>query len=178
LNVGRIAEKKGLDVLIRAFSGVVAHVPSARLVVAGPDDEGLTSRLKVLAAGLNVADAVTFTGMLDRDEMVGALRCAAVWALPSRTENFGIAVVEAMAAGLPVVISPEVNIARELSDAGAAVVVQGTAQSFEETITALLGDEGRRRELGDHARWFARRYDWAAIGPMLLEMYERVRGGS
>ena len=174
LNVGRVSEKKGIDALIRAFASVVERGKSAQLVIAGPDDEGLTPGLERLAGELGVGGFVTFVGMLDRHEMVAALRAADVWALPSRTENFGIAVVEAMAAGLPAVVSPEVNIARDLADAGAAILAPGTPEAFSEAIEALLLDDKMRRDVGERAREYAQRYDWSVVGPELVGMYERA----
>jgi glycosyltransferase involved in cell wall biosynthesis len=180
LNVGRIAAKKGLDSLIRAFPSVLAEIRNAHLVIAGPDDEGLVPGLEALAAELGIARQVTFLGMLDRAGVVGALRCAQVWALPSHTENFGIAVVEAMAAGLPVVITPEVNIANDVSKAGAGIVTKGDPAAFAKAIVSLLSDERTRRAIGGRAREYARRYDWASIGPELVGMYQRAAapGGS
>ncbi|MBA3364660.1 MAG: glycosyltransferase, partial [Actinobacteria bacterium] len=114
LNLGRISYKKGLEVLIRAFALVRQRVGDARLVIAGPDDEGLQPRLVEVARNEGVGAEVIFVGMVSGREKLAALAAADVWALSSYTENFGIAVVEALACGLPSVISPAVNLAPEI----------------------------------------------------------------
>jgi glycosyltransferase involved in cell wall biosynthesis len=90
--------------------------------MAGPDQAGMRASLEAQAGALGVADRITWTGMLQGDLKWGALRAADVFALPSHQENFGIAVVEALAVGLPVLISERVNIWREVvaDDAGFA----------------------------------------------------------
>lgn len=176
LNLGRLSHKKGLDILVRAFALLARDVPDCRLVIAGPDDEGLTPRLAALAEVEGVASRVTFTGMLAGEEKLAALASADVWALPSHTENFGLAVAEALAAGLPAVISPAVNIAPDAAAAQAAVVCELSTQAFAAEIGALLGDDARRAELGARACAFAKRYDWAAVAPPLAAMYLELAG--
>ncbi len=97
-----------------------------------------------------------------------------MWALSSHTENFGVAVLEALAAGLPVVISPAVNIAAAIEQAGAGVVAPLEPASFAEALRALLCDPGRRAELSVAARTFARRYDWENVAPSLARLYASV----
>lgn len=174
LNLGRISHKKGLDVLIRAFARVRGRVGECRLVIAGPDDEGLSPRLAALADDEGVGSQVTWTGMLHGRDKLAALAAADVWALSSHTENFGVAVVEALAAGLPTVVSPAVNIAPELAAAGAASVCPLEPGAFADGIAALLEDEARRAALGERARAFARRYDWSETAPLLSAMYREV----
>jgi glycosyltransferase involved in cell wall biosynthesis len=124
LFLGRLHEKKGCDLLIEAFAAIrkaARNHESLHLVIAGPcADESYLQRLKHLAAGLEAP--VTFTGMLSGNMKWGALAAADVFMLPSHQENFGIAVVEAMACSTPVLISNKVNIWREItmSDAGFA----------------------------------------------------------
>lgn len=174
LYLGRLSPKKGLDVVIRAFAIAQRSVPDARLVIAGPDDDGMLPRLQSIAEQEGVADSVTFTGMLRGREKFSALAAATIWALPSHTENFGIAVAEAMAAGLPVIVSPGVNIAPEIEAADAGVVCEQSAAAFGAEIASLLRDEARRVEIGARARAFARRYDWDVVAPQLASMYERA----
>jgi glycosyltransferase involved in cell wall biosynthesis len=174
--LGRVSHKKGLDTLIRAFALVQRDVPEARLAIVGPDDEGLTPGLSLLARRAGVAESVVFTSMLRGDEKLDALAAADVWTLPSHTENFGIAAVEAMAAGCATVVSPAVNIASEIAAAGAGIVAPLRAEAFAAEIVGLLRDDVRRDALGDRARAFARRYDRAAVGPQLADMYREIVG--
>jgi glycosyltransferase involved in cell wall biosynthesis len=177
LFLGRITYKKGLDVLVEAFAEVRRSL-DCRLVVAGPDDESLSPALMTLAARLDVADDVTFTGPLYGEQRLAALASADVWALASHAENFGIAVVEAMAAARPVVISRGVSLAADVEAAGAGVVAEAAPQPFAREIAALLSDDARREMLGRRARAYAARYDWDVVGPQLLDMYQRVASGS
>jgi glycosyltransferase involved in cell wall biosynthesis len=172
LFLGRISRKKGIDVLIRAMAEVVRERPDTRLVAVGPDDEELTPELEALAASLGIADSVTFTGPLFGRERAEALAGADLWALSSHTENFGIAAVEAMASGVPVVISPGVNIAPEAAAAGAAVVAELEPHAFAAAIGGLLDSPEQRRRLAAAAASFVRRYDWSAIAPRMRAMFE------
>ncbi|TAK59730.1 MAG: glycosyltransferase [Dehalococcoidia bacterium] len=178
--LGRLSHKKGLDVLVRAFARVRRELPDAQLAIVGPDDEGLASSLRAIAGREGVADAATFTGMLRGRDKLSALAAADVWALPSHTENFGIAVAEALAARRAVVVSPGVNIAPEIAAAGAGVVAELDAEAFAGAIAGLVRDDARRVELGCAGREFARRYDWSAVAPQLAAMYEvaAARGAS
>ncbi|HXF52407.1 MAG TPA: glycosyltransferase [Dehalococcoidia bacterium] len=176
MNLGRLSHKKGLDILVRAFARAARERSDAVLALVGPDDEGLTPRLRSLAASEGVADRIVFVGMLAGEEKRAALAAADVWALPSHTENFGLAVVEAMAAGKAVVISPAVNLASEISAAGAGLVRPQTPDAFAVALSELLADPGRREALGRRARAFARRYDWSAVAPAWAALYERALG--
>jgi glycosyltransferase involved in cell wall biosynthesis len=171
LNVGRFSHKKGLDTLIRAFARAHEAHPGAVLVLVGPDDEGLRPRFQELAAAMRVQHNVVFTGMLRGKDLRAALSVASVWALPSKTENFGNAVIEAMAAGLPVVVSPAVNLAPAIQAGDAGVVCDRTPEAFAAAIASLLESESRRSVLGERAREFARAYDWERVAERLLEMY-------
>lgn len=176
LFLGRIAAKKGLDVLIRSFAIVSRRFGDARLVIAGPDDEGLRPGLEALAGREGVRDRVLFPGMLRGDDKLAALAAADVWALASHTENFGIAVVEALAAGVPTVISPSVNLAGELERAGAGIVSRTQPEVFAGALAYLLEDERRRAEYSERGCEFARRYDWSVVAPQIVQMYEKVAG--
>jgi glycosyltransferase involved in cell wall biosynthesis len=125
LFIGRIHEKKGCDLLIRAFHNVIDAAASQHcfhLIMAGPDQLGLAACLKQLAATLGIADRITWAGMLSGDLKWGAFQIADAFILPSHQENFGIAVVEALACGTPVLISNQVNIWREIQQDGVGLV--------------------------------------------------------
>jgi glycosyltransferase involved in cell wall biosynthesis len=125
LFIGRIHEKKGCDLLIRAFHNVlVQNSPqnNFHLIIAGPPGNGLGDTLKHLAASLGLADRITWTGMLSGDLKGGAFQLADAFILPSHQENFGLAVVEALACGVPVLISNRINIWREIHENGAGLI--------------------------------------------------------
>jgi len=140
LFLGRLHPKKGGDLLIEAFARVAERHPQLHLVMAGPDDRsGVRTGLIELAVRLRVAPRITWTGMLAGSAKWSALKAAEVFALPSHQENFGIAVVEALAMGVPVLISDKVNIWREIVDAGAGYAdtdsVDGTVASLQRWLT-------------------------------------------
>src|SRR5204863_6742385 len=93
LFLSRLNVKKGLDLLAPAFVRFCRHVPNARLIVAGPDDEGLGARVLDVCGKGGVADRVQLTGLLDKAQMNEVLAIADAWVLPSHAENFGLAVV-------------------------------------------------------------------------------------
>jgi glycosyltransferase involved in cell wall biosynthesis len=139
LFLGRIHEKKGCDLLLEAFHRVVSvhrdALADLRLVFAGPDQSGWQAELNARALSLGIAGQVIWTGMLTGDLKWGALRSAAAFALPSHQENFGVAVAEALACGMPVLISNKVNIWREIEADRAGFVasddLEGTQQLIE-----------------------------------------------
>jgi len=173
--LGRVTEKKGVDVLIKSFAHVLEHQP-ARLAVVGPDDGGQRPRLERLAENSGIGSQVDFVGGLYGRDRLAALSAADVWALSSHTENFGIAVMEAMAAGCPVAISREVNLAEEVADANAGLVAEAEPRAFAAGLLKLLGDPERRRSLSRAGREFASRYDWSEVTPRLLDMYRMAMG--
>jgi glycosyltransferase involved in cell wall biosynthesis len=126
LFMGRIHPKKGCDLLIEAFATVLREHPDWHLVIAGPDQLGWLEKLNLRAAQLGLAPQITWTGMLSGAMKWGALRAAEFFVLPSHQENFGIAVAEALAAGLPALISNKVNIWREIDADGAGIVSDDT----------------------------------------------------
>jgi glycosyltransferase involved in cell wall biosynthesis len=134
LFMGRLHPKKGADLLIEAFARVCEDAPELHLVMAGPDSGGLRAALEARAVALGIAHRITWTGMLQGGLKWGALRAAAVFVLPSHQENFGVAVAEALALGLPVLVSRRVNIWREIVRAGAGL----SDEDSVEGTTALL----------------------------------------
>ena len=113
LFLGRLHPKKGCDILLEAFARLRSH-ESTSLILAGPDQVGWETDLRKQVARLNLTDYVVFTGMLQGALKQGAFASADAFVLPSHQENFGISVAEALAAGVPVLISNRVNIWREI----------------------------------------------------------------
>ena len=187
MNLGRIEERKRLDVLISAFARVRMRVDDVKLAIVGPDDVGTGADLVALADELGVREHVVFTGVLRGRDKLAALAGADIWCLPSHFENFGLAVVEAMAAGVATVISPEVQISEEARAAGAALVPEITTDRLADTLASILLDDELRAQLVRGGREFARGYDWSVVAPQIAEMYAtavrrhgqaaRARGG-
>ena len=180
LFLSRIHEKKGCDLLVRAFAHNAARDPELDLVVAGPDQTGWVSRLTELARELGVAERITWPGMLQGDLKWGAFYSAEAFVLPSHQENFGIAVAEALGCGRPVLISDKVNIWREVEEGNAGLVA---ADTLEGTIQLLsrwtaLGTVERRAMSAAARALFERRYTVEAMATSLLDVFaEAPHGG-
>ena len=138
LFLSRIHPKKGCDLLIKAFAACAAEHPDLQLVMAGPDSEGLTDRLKRQAEAAGIAKSVHWPGMLVGDAKWGAFYGTLAFVLPSHQENFGIVVAEALACSTPVLITDKVNIWREVEAGGGGIVTEDTAKSVEEGLRQLL----------------------------------------
>jgi glycosyltransferase involved in cell wall biosynthesis len=172
LFLGRITYKKRVDLLLEAFRDVHREIPRARLIVAGPDDEALLPKLEQLSRRLGVDRAVTFAGQVQGRQKRSLLDQADAFVLPSTSENFGIGVVEALAAGLPTVATPGVAIAREAAAEGAVLLAGDSADGVANGLLAVLRNRDVRDELAQRGRRFAERYTWHAVVPHLTEMYE------
>lgn len=134
LFLGRLHEKKGCDLLIRAFARMADTLPGVDLVIAGPDHEGLKSKLQRLAEKLGIAGRVHWPGMIAGDIKWGAIRAADAFVLPSHQENFGVAVIESLAVGRPVLISNQVNIWPDIKADGAGLVEGDTVDGTEQLL--------------------------------------------
>jgi glycosyltransferase involved in cell wall biosynthesis len=152
LFLGRLHEKKGCDLLLQAFRNVA---PPLHLVLAGPcDDTRLEAHLRRLAHGL----PVTFTGPLYELDKWAALATAEAFILPSHQENFGLAVTEALASGVPALISNAVNIWREIDADGAGLVEPDTLAGTEKLLRRWLEADGAAMKAAAK-RCFATRFD-------------------
>ena len=177
LFLGRLNFKKGLDLLAPAFGQVVAAGHDAHLVIAGPDDD-MAEKTRSWLAAAGVLDRATFTGMIAGDEKLAALADAEMFVLPSYSENFGIAVAEALACGLPVVISDAVNIWPEVEAAGAGLVGPCDADATARHMIEILEHPDAATRMGRAGAQLARdRYSWDGIAPALEKAYEDVLAG-
>jgi glycosyltransferase involved in cell wall biosynthesis len=173
LFLGRIAKVKGIDILLSAFARA-GDADSAMLVIVGPDDEGLVPSLQSQAASEGTSRRVRFLGPLYDDDRLAALGAADILALTSHTENFGNAVLEAMAASLPIIVSEAVNTSPEIHEATAGIVTSLDIDEVAAHMRQLIADPSRRELLGGRALAFAERYDWSQVAPRIIAMYRAV----
>ena len=149
LFLGRLHPKKGCDILLEAFARTQSREPMA-LILAGPDQIGWETELRRRVERLNLSDPVIFTGMLEGEMKQGAFAAADAFVLPSHQENFGIAVVEALAADVPVLISSRVNIWREIEADRAGFVesdnVDGTTRLLQNWIDTPRSERDAMRQ--------------------------------
>jgi glycosyltransferase involved in cell wall biosynthesis len=173
LFLSRIHPKKGLDLLIPAFAKLKST--NASLVLAGPAEKEYQSHLTELARQHGVKDRMHFTGMLYGPDRVTAMVDATVFVLPSRQENFGIVVIESLAAGTPVVISDQVNIHRQITEAQVGQVVPVNVDALAQAIDRYLSDDVLRADTAQRARPFVwKTYDRTEIARHWCEHYQRL----
>ncbi len=177
LFLGRIDPKKGCDLLLDAFAAVAQSVrndPALHLVLAGPDAGNWRQQLRARVEASGCGDRVHWPGMLRGDCKWGAFAACEAFILPSHQENFGIAVVEALASGRPVLLSDQINIAPDIRAEGCGLVepdtVDGTRQLIERW---LLLDSAAREAMGRRARsTFARRFDMRRNTAAIMRVFE------
>jgi glycosyltransferase involved in cell wall biosynthesis len=134
LFLARIHAKKGCDLLLEAFGKIASAVPDVDLVIAGPDQEGMQAKLQRMAERSGIAARVHWPGFIDGDLKWGAFRACEAFVLSSHSENFGIAVVESLALGRPVLISNQVNIWPEIESDGSGLVESDTLEGTERLL--------------------------------------------
>ncbi len=175
LFLSRIDPKKGIDLLLPAFVSVLTHCPDVVLVLAGDGDPAYVARLKQRAIELGVSTNVIWTGFLQGRQRRAAMTDADLFVLPSHSENFGVAVAEAMSFGLPVVISDQVGIHREISHAKAGLVVQCDVQLLADALVQLLRDANLRSQIGQSGRVLVKtRFSPGAVTQALLHLYKDI----
>ncbi len=175
LFLGRLTFKKGLDLLAKAFGAVARTRSDVHLFLAGPDDEGYGKKVRQWLDDEGMLDRVTFAGMLEGERKEAAFAAAEMFVLSSYTENFGIAVAEALAAGTPVIISNKVNIWREISDAHAGLIVNCDSDELARAISTLLDSSELRRDLAEAGKQLvAEKFNWPKIAVKMMAVYSDV----
>jgi glycosyltransferase involved in cell wall biosynthesis len=180
LVLSRLDAKKGIDLLIAAFHALAEH-ESCRawtLVIAGDGDAAYVSSLRTLADGGAARDRIVFRGWVEGNDRHALFQQASLFALPSHQENFGIALVEAMANRVPAVVSPGVNLAADVEASGAGWVVTRDAAALREVLRVAMADRAELRRRGERARALAERFRWSAVGSRLETLYQQIVGAA
>ena len=178
LFLGRIHPKKGCDLCLEAFARVLGKDHRWHLVLAGPDQLGWQKQLSARAQELGLASRTTWTGMLQGALKWGALHAAEVFLLPSHQENFGVAVAEALAAGVPVLISNKVNIWREVKQYGAGLIGEDDLAGACALMAAYAGmaDEAKAAMRNKAQRCFEENFEIKRTAMTLHAILARVTG--
>jgi glycosyltransferase involved in cell wall biosynthesis len=143
LYLGRLHPGKGCDILLRAFAAELTDSPQYHIVFAGPDTEAsYGTALRRLATTLSIAERVTWTGMLTGEAKEAMFAIASVFVCPSHHENFGIAVVEAIARRIPAIVTNKVNIHGALASGGAAIVCDDTVDGLRGALREWIAMSG------------------------------------
>jgi glycosyltransferase involved in cell wall biosynthesis len=175
LFLSRIDRKKGLDLLLQAFAQIRQQCPDAVLMLAGAGDPGWVASLKATAERLGIASHVIWAGFLTGEAKWSALTGADVFVLPSYSENFGIALVEALACGCPVVLSDQVGIHREISRAQAGLVTPCSVAELAAAILNVLTDPALSRRMTENGVRLARQqFSLEAVSRQLTAAYAAV----
>lgn len=176
LFLSRIDEKKGIDLLLKAFAGHADRFPDLDLVIAGPDLAGLQANLRTLSSRLGIEARVHWPGMLTGAAKWGAFRATKFFVLPSHQENFGVVVAEAMALKKPVLITNKVNIWREVELDSAGIVVDDTAEAIATGFEQMCSrSPSQLDEIGRKGRAsFLNRYNLEDNAMRLLSLLHRL----
>jgi len=151
LFVGRIAPEKGVDVLIKAFSMALMKEPDLILAIVGPDGGERQAMLKLIDQ-FNCMDKIVFTGVLGRKELIAAYQEATLFVFPSRYEAFGIVLIEAMAAGLPIVASNAAALPFVVPDQSCGLLSSpGDSRSLARNIVEVIRDHDLQTFLSANA---------------------------
>ena len=173
LFLGRLHQKKGVDVLARGFSMAATRFPDAVLLVVGAD-EGARGTMESILERAGVSDRTVFTDLLTGDQKRAAFQCAELFVLPSYSEGFSNSVLEALAAGLPVVISEQCNFP-EVAEHGAGFVVPSNDVSVCEAIGKLLSDARLGARMGCNGRKLVEeRYTWQSAAASMAACYRTL----
>jgi glycosyltransferase involved in cell wall biosynthesis len=171
LFLGRISWKKGLDRLIAAMP----LVEDVDLVIAGYDENGYQALAERLAFQAHIIDRTHFIGPVEGEAKWSLIRNALCLALPSYNENFGMVVMEAMAAGCPVVVTEEVGLADVVRASGSGLVASGQPSELAKAITAVAGSPERRCHMGAAGkRTASEHFGWPAIAKKMQAIYHSL----
>lgn len=174
LFLGRMHAMKGLDVLARSFATVASRFADAVLLVAGPDEDGTRHKTEAILKAAGILDRVVFTGLLTGNDKRAAFACADLFVLSSYSEGFSNAVLEALAAGLPVVITEQCNFP-EVSEHQAGLVVAAAPAPVADAISTLLADDACRIGMGQNGRKLVmQNYVWPAVAGSFSDLYRSL----
>ncbi|MFC2064945.1 glycosyltransferase family 4 protein [Chloroflexota bacterium] len=186
--VGSLIKRKGIDVLFKAFIQACQSHPNLYLLLVGPSrktenpsiDEDLIEELITLIKESDLSDRIQFTGLVeDRQELANLYKASDIFIFPSREEGLGNVVLEAMASGLPVIVSniPVLeNIA--INDENSLIVPIGSVDKLHEAIIRLALDEDLRKRLGENGLSFAiENFNFTKWQASMVDIYTRIQGG-
>jgi glycosyltransferase involved in cell wall biosynthesis len=175
LFLGRITPKKRPELVVDALA--MQTDASAQAVFVGPDEDGTRAKLEQRAADRGVGHRVVFPGPMYGREKLEVLADADVLVLPSENENFGNVTLEALACGLPVVLSDQCGIAPDV-DGRAGYAVPPESAPLAEALGRVLSDRGMRERVARVGPAIAARYSWEKVGAQMEKIYHAVLADS
>ena len=174
LFLGRIHQKKGCDLLVRAFVKYATVDPDLHLLMAGPDQQGWSAELQQIVSDAGLTERVHWPGLLRGDVKWGAFFASEVFILPSHQENFGIAVAEALGCGCPVLLADKVNIASEIEADGAGLMETDTQEGTNKLVRSWMRmpEADRQRMRAQAAVTFENRYDMRKNAVTIIQLFD------
>jgi len=169
----RLIKRKSPDLLISAFARVLKVVPNAKLVIAGSgrEENNLSRQIK----GLNIADSVFMVGGLAKEKVAQLMAAADVFVLPSRIESFGLTLLEASAAGVPVVCSNAGGVPEVFQDGfNALLYPSGDDNAMAKAIICLIQNKELAKSISANAIETANRFTWEMAAERTVRVYEEV----
>lgn len=177
LFLGRLSQKKSPDLLLKAFAALAETAKSfgdaSHLAFVGPDESGMKARLQQLAGELGAAQRVHISSPLEGEAKWSAYRDADIFVLPSQNENFGNSAAEAVAAGVPVIVTDQCGIAPLLADS-AAVVVKHDQQELRKAMQRLLDDQQFYAKLQQGCAAAIAKLGWQQPLDQMEQIYSRL----
>jgi glycosyltransferase involved in cell wall biosynthesis len=175
LFLSRIDQKKGIELLLEAFAVVQRNEPNSLLVIAGDGESKYIDSLRAQAARLDISSNILWTGFLNPTDKSSAYAAASVFVLPSRSENFGIAAAEALAAGVPCVLSDQVAVSDYLKNNDSALIVPCDSSAIANALCELLSKPEMRARLSERGRQAAaERFSLQSVGESLVAEYNKI----
>lgn len=172
LYLGRIHKIKGIDLLVKAFAGLVKKLDDIRLVIVGPDD-GFMSTLKKHVRDLRIGNRILFTGPLYERDKLAAYIDSDIYVLPSIYETFPNTILEAWACGTPVVVTDRCGIADFVDRAG--YVVEYDNAQLQAAIFRILNDEGLRKKFGTEGKKLVKEeFSWDKVIGKMETLYKTM----
>ena len=178
LFLSRLVPNKNPHLLIDAFLSVVEQpqFQSWRLVLAGDGPASYVEPLKQQVGARLAADFVSFTGWVEGTTKEALLQHASLLALPSDHENFGLCVMESLACGVPVLVSPQVNLSAEIAKAEAGWISEVDKTSLQQILLDAMGSKTEILRRGSNGRRLAQEFSWGSVANRLSSVYGQLCG--
>ena len=175
LFLGRIHFKKGLDLLALTFKKAVDKNKDIALVIAGSGEEGYVGKVKALFREKGIMEYTLFTGMLLGSEKLSAIYGSNLFVLPSYGENFGVAALEAMVCGVPVVVTDRVGLYPDIEEYKAGIVTDCDSDKIAGAISKLLDNEDMRKSMGENGKRLVQdRFALDIVTDKMIAVYKEI----
>jgi glycogen(starch) synthase len=172
LGMGRLVQKKGFDLLVRAFASLANEFPNHHLLIAGDGEE--RASLEKLIDELNMRERVNLLGFADREKTIALFLGCQFFVLSSRLEPFGIVVLEAMAAHKAVLATQSGGVIDLVQDGVSGTMVEPTMEGLARGMRAMLSNSDATRAMGERAFATIEHHTWEAVTRQFLDVFERV----